>query len=72
MSINIPFSVFHVPCPMNRDPCPMSHVREYELQHQLLRRGLPLESKNYEETFIDFCEDSDKHLYRRIFEHLPI
>jgi hypothetical protein len=29
-------------------------------------------STNYEETFIDFCEDSEKHLYRRIFEHLPI
>ena len=29
-------------------------------------------STNYEDTFIDFCEDSDKPLYRRIFEHLPI
>ena len=29
-------------------------------------------STNYEETFIDFCEESEKPLYRRIFEHLPI
>ena len=29
-------------------------------------------SDNYEQTFLDFCEDSDKPLYERIFEHLPI
>ena len=27
---------------------------------------------NYEDTFIDICEESEKPLYRRIFEHLPI
>ena len=31
-----------------------------------------LRSQNYEQTFIDFSEDSDKPLYKRIFEHLPI
>ena len=31
-----------------------------------------LRSRNYEQTFIDFSEDSDKPLYKRIFEHLPI
>ena len=29
-------------------------------------------SRNYEITFLEFCEESDKPLYLRIYEHLPI
>ena len=31
-----------------------------------------LNSTNSEKTVIDFCENSEKPLYRRIFDHLPI